>query len=235
MPGPKPRRPNLAFERRLAASRKVSVAGLDEVGRGALAGPLVAAAVVLPIERKGLRRALDGVRDSKELTDAQRRVWADQVRQVALDFGLGLATSTEVDAIGPVAATLLAMERALDALSLPPEHLLLDHVALPNVPVPQTSITHGDAIVLSIASASILAKVWRDDLMLIYDRTYPGYGFAHNKGYGTTEHVEALGRLGPCPVHRLTFHPTGVPTPGADPPCTDDRPALAPDQLILSI
>jgi ribonuclease HII len=234
MSGLRPRRPNLAFERRLAASRTVSIAGLDEVGRGALAGPLVAAAVILPIERKGLRRALDGVRDSKELTDAQRRAWADQVRQVSLDYGLGLATSVEVDAIGPVAATLLAMERALSALSLPPEHLLLDHVALPNVPVPQTSITHGDAIVLSIAAASILAKVWRDDLMLIYDRTYPGYGFAHNKGYGTTEHVDALSRLGPCPLHRLTFHPTAVSAHGEDVPLPGDSPAVSTDQLILS-
>ncbi|OGT28133.1 MAG: ribonuclease HII [Gammaproteobacteria bacterium RBG_16_66_13] len=207
MTGPRPARPHLTLERKLAASQVDLIAGLDEVGRGALAGPLVAAAVVLPIEQRGLRRTLAGVRDSKQLTDSQRRTWADRVRQIALDYGLGLTTPSEIDEIGPLAGTLLAMERALDALSRPPRHLLLDHVALPSVPVAQTSITHGDATVLSIAAASVLAKVWRDDLMLIYDRTYPAYGFAHHKGYGTLEHVAALGRLGPCPIHRLSFHP----------------------------
>ncbi len=233
MPGLRSPRPSLAFERRLAASSQGPIAGLDEVGRGALAGPLVAAAVILPIERKGLRRTLDGVRDSKQLTDSQRRVWADQVRKVSLDYGLGLATAAEVDAIGPVAATLLAMERALSVLSLRLGHLLLDHVALPNVPVAQTSITHGDAIVLSIASASILAKVWRDDLMLIYDQTYPGYGFAHNKGYGTTEHIDALSRLGPSPLHRLTFHPAAVYALDEDLPLFEEDPAIGTDLPAL--
>ncbi|HET7011487.1 MAG TPA: ribonuclease HII [Anaerolineales bacterium] len=212
MRGPGTHRPSLALERRLAASSQLRLAGLDEVGRGALAGPLVAAAVILPLEHRGLRRVLDGVRDSKQMTDGQRRRWADRLRQVALDHGLGLATAAEVDAIGPLAGTLLAMERALEALSLHPGHLLLDHVALPNVAVAQTSVTHGDASVLSIACASVLAKVWRDDLMLMYERTFPGYGFGHHKGYGTPEHLQALARLGPCPLHRLSFRATAAGT-----------------------
>lgn len=207
MPARPPQRPSLRLERRLSSASRLPVAGLDEVGRGALAGPLVAAAVVLPLDRRNLRRQLDGVRDSKQMTDRQRRQWAERVRQLAADYGLGLVTAAEIDRMGPLAGTLLAMERALDSLTVQPGHLLLDHVALPRVPIQQTSITHGDASVLCIAAASVLAKVWRDDLMELYDRTYPGYGFAQHKGYGTAEHVEALRCQGPSPLHRRSFQP----------------------------
>lgn len=202
-------RPTLRLERRLAASGDVPVAGLDEVGRGALAGPLVAAAVVLPLERRQLKRALAGVRDSKQMTEAQRRRWAERVRKVAMAAAIGVATAAEVDAIGPLAATRLAMERALANLPLTPRHLLLDHLGLPGVLVPQTSITHGDALILSIAAASVIAKVWRDEVMCAYAEDFPAYGFEHHKGYGTPEHLAALDRHGPSPIHRLTFHPMG--------------------------
>ncbi len=200
-------RPTLRLERRLAAAGEVPVAGLDEVGRGALAGPLVAAAVVLPVERRNLKRILSGVRDSKQMVEAQRRRWAGHVRRMALAYGLGLATPAEVDAVGPLVATRLAMERALAELGLVPHHLLIDHIGLPRVAIHQTSITHGDALVLSIAAASIIAKVWRDDLMRGYAETYPAYGFAHHKGYGTPEHLSALQEHGPSPIHRRSFHP----------------------------
>jgi ribonuclease HII len=152
-----------------------------------------------------LRRLLDGVRDSKQMTALQRRTWVDRVRQLATDFGLGLVTAAEIDQIGPLEGTRVAMERALDSLAVRPAHLVLDHISLPRVLIEQTSITHGDARVLTIASASILAKVWRDEWMDLCDRTYPEYGFAQHKGYGTPEHLAALERLGPCSLHRLSF------------------------------
>jgi len=200
-------RPSLRLERRLATAGEVPVAGLDEVGRGALAGPLVAAAVVLPLERRNLRRALSGVRDSKQMVEAQRRRWAERVRKVALACGFGVATPAEVDAVGPLVATRWAMERALTDLGLVPRHLLLDHIGLPGVDIPQTSITHGDALVLSIAAASVIAKVWRDELMCGYAEAFPTYGFAHHKGYGTPEHLAALHVHGPSRIHRRSFHP----------------------------
>jgi len=203
-------RPTLVLERRLAAAGAVPIAGLDEVGRGALAGPLVAAAVALPLERRGLRRALSGVRDSKQMGETQRRLWAERVRRMALASGIGVASPAEVDDQGPLAATYLAMERALAALGLIPCHLLLDHVRLPKVAIPQTPVTHGDALVLSIAAASILAKVWRDDLMRNLAETYPLYGFAQHKGYGTPEHLAALQRHGPSLIHRRSFHPVNL-------------------------
>jgi len=206
----RPPRPTLVLERRLAAEGALPVAGLDEVGRGALAGPLVAAAVALPLERRGLRRALSGVRDSKQMGQTQRRLWAERVRRMALASGIGVATPEEVDDQGPLVATYLAMNRALCALGLTPCHLLLDHVRLPEVAIPQTSVTHGDARVLSIAAASILAKVWRDDLMRNLAETYPLYGFDHHKGYGTPEHLAALQQYGPSPIHRLSFHPVNL-------------------------
>ena len=203
----RPPRPTLVLERRLAAEGALPVAGLDEVGRGALAGPLVAAAVALPLERRGLRRALSGVRDSKQMGESQRRLWAERVRRMALASGIGLATPEEVDEQGPLVATYLAMERALAALGLTPCHLLIDHVRLAEVAIPQTSVTHGDALVLSIAAASILAKVWRDDLMRNLSEIYPLYGFAHHKGYGTPESLAALQQYGPSLIHRRSFHP----------------------------
>jgi ribonuclease HII len=198
--------PDLRQERRLWAAGCRPVAGVDEAGRGAWAGPVVAAAVILP-ERRGLRRLLRGVRDSKLMTPAQREVWATHITQLALASAIGQASAEEIDRLGILAATRLAMRRAVEGLAPGPAHLLIDHLLLPELPQPQTGLTHGDARVLSIAAASVLAKVDRDRSMLALDAIYPGYGFGQHKGYGTRSHQEALARLGPSPIHRRSYAP----------------------------
>jgi ribonuclease HII len=203
-------RPDLRHERSLARRGMLPVAGLDEAGRGALAGPLFAAAVILPVGRSNLAAALHDVRDSKVMTAHQRRACAENIRALALDWAVGQATCDEVDRLGPLEATRLAMRRALQGLSLPPQHLLLDHLRLPDVPLDQTPVTHGDARVLSIAAASVLAKVGRDQAMDEFALTFPTYGFSRHKGYGTAGHLQALRRWGPCPIHRLSFEPVSV-------------------------
>ncbi len=197
------RRPDLNLERALWQGGIRYVAGVDEAGRGALAGPVAAAAVVLP---PGLdEAALDGVTDSKQLTPRQREAAAERVRQVALAWAVGFASADEIDRWGILPATRLAVQRALAQLDCGPEFLLLDHLLLPEVALPQTAVPHGDAQVLSIAAASVLAKTARDALMRDLEVRYPGYGFARHKGYGTAFHREALRRLGPSPVHRRSF------------------------------
>ena len=181
------------------------VVGLDEVGRGPLAGPVVAAAVILGQRPKGSWVGL--VRDSKQMTPVQRERVLPYLRDAALALELGACSSGEVDALGIVAATRLAMKRAIDSLGLVPQFLLLDAIYLPDVPIPQKAIIRGDAQVLSIAAASIAAKVTRDKMMVEADRRYPGYGFAKHKGYGTAEHMVNLERLGPCEIHRNSFSP----------------------------
>lgn len=205
-----PPRPDLRHERRLARHGQAPIAGLDEVGRGALAGPIYAAAVLLPVERRGLLQALSHVRDSKLLTPRQRRRCAAEIRLLALDWALGEAASDEVDRLGPLEATRLAMRRAFDALAVQPGHVLIDHLRLPGMPCDQTPLTHGDALVLTIAAASILAKVARDQAMESLSRIYPTYGFSRHKGYGTASHLEALRRWGPCPIHRRSFEPVAA-------------------------
>jgi ribonuclease HII len=182
----------------------VRVAGIDEAGRGALAGPVAAAVVVFP-PNPDLSAALNGVDDSKRLTPAAREHWAVRIKHLASGWGIGLADNDEIDGIGIVPATRLAMQRAINQLPWRPEHLLLDYLDLPENPLPQTSLVKGDRRSLSIASASILAKTFRDALMRELDVQYPGFGFAQNKGYGTAIHRQALHSLGPCPVHRLSF------------------------------
>jgi ribonuclease HII len=199
-----PATPNLSFEIERWASGVCVVAGIDEAGRGALAGPVAAAALVLPVD-EDLCRQLSGVRDSKEMTPHQREIWAVQLRACALAYGVGMASHLEIDAIGIVPATRLAVQRALESLNISPQHLLLDYLKLPDCPIPQTSLVKGDARSLSIAGASILAKTARDALMRQLDALYPGYGFAAHKGYGTLAHRQALAYLGPSPIHRLSF------------------------------
>jgi ribonuclease HII len=199
--------PDLVLERQLRKEGFASIAGLDEAGRGAWAGPLTAAAVILPLERPDLAEILHGVRDSKQMTPAQRFRWAGAIREVAVAIGVGHCLPEEVDDLGPLVATRLAMERALAGLSLVPEHLLIDYLRLPEVSLPQTSLPQGDARVLSIAAASVIAKVTRDQWMVSLEEAYPGYGFARHKGYGTPEHRGALALLGPCPLHRMSFAP----------------------------
>ncbi len=199
--------PTLEAERRLWALGYFYVAGVDEAGRGPWAGPVVAAAVILPPQREDLEEALAGVDDSKRLTPAGREVLYARIMDVALAVGVGEASHREIDDLGIVPATRLAMQRAIAALSHPPDYLLLDHIRLPEVNLPQESFTRGDARVLSIAAASIVAKVTRDRIMEELDARYPGYGFAQHKGYGTAAHREALRRLGPSPIHRRTWAP----------------------------
>ncbi len=188
------------------------VAGLDEAGRGALAGPVAAAAVILPADPEILP-ALLGVRDSKQMTPAQRRHWEERLHVQALCYAVGFASQTEIDVCGIVPATRLAMQRALSQLSVSPQHLLLDFLDLPGLSIPQTSLVKGDRRSLSIAAASVLAKTARDEFMCRLDGQYPGYGFAIHKGYGTLTHRRALQALGPSPVHRTSFHLKNVQSP----------------------
>jgi ribonuclease HII len=198
--------PDLRQERRLWAAGCRPVAGVDEAGRGAWAGPVVAAAVILP-ELRGLRRLLHGVRDSKLMTPAQREHWATRIELLALASAIGQSSAEEIDRLGILPATRLAMRRAVEALATRPAHLLIDYLLLPELPQPQTGLTHGDARVLSIAAASVLAKVDRDRSMAALDAAFPGYGFGQHKGYGTRCHQEALARLGPSPIHRRSYAP----------------------------
>ncbi len=199
--------PDLVLELALHNDGLAIIAGIDEAGRGAWAGPVVAAAVVLPLERSDLKSELDGVRDSKLLSSRQRSHWAGKILEIASSIGVGQATAEEVDSLGLILATRTAMTRAVHELDPSPDHLLIDHILLPESELPQTALPRGDAIVLSIAAASIIAKVTRDTIMIELDALYPGYGFPQHKGYGTSFHRQALATLGPAPVHRRTFKP----------------------------
>ena len=181
------------------------VAGIDEVGRGPLAGPVMAGVVILPPRPQG--SWLDGIRDSKVMTAAQRERSYEAILGNAWASATGEASAEEIDEIGIVPATSLAMRRALDSLALMPQYLLIDAFPLPDVDIPQKAIVKGDALSLSIAAASIVAKVTRDRIMEEFDRDYPQYGFASHKGYGSAEHIRKIGALGPCPVHRYSFAP----------------------------
>lgn len=183
------------------------VAGLDEAGRGAWAGPVVAGAVILPLGRFDLGHALAGVNDSKQLSPKTREVLLPHITEIALAAGMGFATHSEIDELGIVPATRLAMQRALENLSIPPDALLTDAMALPEVHLPFTALIKGDQRSLSIAAASIIAKVTRDQFMDELDELFPHYGFSIHKGYGTLLHQQALRQYGPCPMHRMTFAP----------------------------
>lgn len=196
--------PNFDFETDLWSKGIYAVAGSDEAGRGALAGPVVAAALVFPPD-KTLIEKLHGVRDSKQMTPKQREDWGKRLPEIALTSGVGFASSLEIDELGILPATRLAMMRALEVLELIPDYLLLDYVNLGESTIRQISLVKGDQRSLSIAAASILAKTSRDAWMIKGDTAYPGYGFDKNKGYGTAFHREALMRLGHCPIHRRTF------------------------------
>ena len=178
------------------------VAGVDEVGRGPLAGAVVTAAVILDPGRP-----IAGLRDSKALTPARREALAEVIRAQALAWALGRAEVEEIDRLNILWATLLAMERAVLALPVRPDRVLVDGDRCPAVPFPVEAVVGGDASVPCISAASILAKVTRDRELVELDALYPGYGFARHKGYPTREHLEALARLGPSPVHRRSFGP----------------------------
>ena len=187
------------------------IAGVDEVGRGSLAGPVVAAAVILP---RGC--VLPGLDDSKRL-DAESRAGLDrEIRRHAVAFAIGVVEAPQIDADDILRASLEAMRRAVERLAPAPEVLLVDAVRVPGVTSPQLALIHGDALSESIAAASIIAKVYRDGLLETLGRRHPVYGFEHHKGYGTPEHWEALRRFGPCPEHRLTYRGV-VPEPETEP------------------
>ena len=196
---------DLYAQERDAWARGLWVAGVDEVGRGPLAGPVVAAAVILDPAAP-----IDGLRDSKLLTPRQRRRLAREVRVHALAFAVGRVGPRRIDTVNVLQATWCAMRAALERLRVPPGLVLVDgHLRIPGVTWAQRAIIAGDRRSASVAAASILAKVARDAFMLRADRRYPEYGFRRHKGYATAAHLEALARLGPCPLHRRSFHGVG--------------------------
>lgn len=198
--------PDLSFEISCWQAGEQIVAGLDEAGRGAWAGPVSAGAVIFPNDPEVIH-LLQGVRDSKMMTPHQREYWAQEIIRCAVSWQVGFASHEEIDALGIVPATRLAMMRAVQGLSIQPQHLLIDALNLNEIPLPQTSIIRGDSKSLSIAAASVLAKTARDAVMVEMDHLIPGYGFSRHKGYGTKQHQMALEKLGPCSTHRLSFRP----------------------------
>ena len=197
--------PSFTEEEMLEAQGYQYIAGIDEAGRGSLAGPVVAAAVILPCHIEG--PWLNQVKDSKQLSPARRESLFHHIHEVAISMGIGVVPHKIIDARGIIKATRLAMKLAIGQLSPPPEFLLIDYMRLPEVPLPQKGITNGDSLCFSIACASIIAKVSRDHLMRELDGTYPGYGLAQHKGYCTKGHLACLCRLGPSPIHRQSFKP----------------------------
>ena len=189
-----------AFERQARREGFAAVCGIDEAGRGPLAGPVFAAAVILP-EHCGI----EGIDDSKKLSPKKREQLFGEIENGAVAYGIGFATEQEIDRVNILQATFLAMKRAFDALAVRPDLALVDGNRMPQLGVETRTIIKGDSLSASIGAASILAKVSRDRLMLQIDGLYPQYGFARHKGYGTALHVEMLKKYGPCPVHRRSF------------------------------
>jgi ribonuclease HII len=188
------------YEARAWKTGVTRLAGIDEAGRGPLAGPVVAAAVIIGSERR-----IKGLADSKVLTAEQREALFERITERAVAVGVGIVDHETIDRINILQATHRAMIEALAALAVAPDFVITDFVALRNLTCPQRNLVDGDARCASVAAASIIAKVTRDRLMLEADRTFPEYGFARHKGYATPEHLAALDRLGPCPLHRRTF------------------------------
>ena len=197
--------PSFIEEEKMAAQGYRLIAGVDESGRGPLAGPVVAAAVILPAPLNA--PDLAGVRDSKLLKPRQRESLYHCIRETAISVGIGIIDNQTIDIQGIVKATRLAMKTAVEQLATPPESLLIDYLRLPELSLPQQGIKFGDRLCFSIACASIIAKVTRDRIMVALDRAHPGYRLARHKGYGTAEHLACLRRLGPSPVHRRSFRP----------------------------
>ncbi|MBX0356463.1 ribonuclease HII [Halobacillus sp. Nhm2S1] len=191
----------MTFEKNLLQHGFTHVAGIDEAGRGPIAGPVVAGAVILPHDYY-----LEGLNDSKKLSLKTREAYFDRIKSDA-DWGVGVVTNEEIDQINIYQATKLAMQRAVEDLSGQPEHLLIDAMELDAIPSPQTKLIKGDERSVSIAAASVIAKVTRDRMMAELDEQYPMYEFRNNQGYGTKPHVEALKTHGPSPIHRKTFAP----------------------------
>ena len=198
-------RPSFTEERILEEQGYCFIAGIDEVGRGALAGPVAAAAVILPPRLDA--PWLNLVRDSKQLTPLKRELLFEHIQRAAVSVGVGLVSPKIIDSRGIIKSTRLAMKHAVNQLAPEPDFLLIDYLRLPGIKLPQKGITFGDSLCFSIACASIVAKVTRDRLMVKLDKRHRGYQMARHKGYGTGEHLACLSRLGPSPVHRRTFRP----------------------------
>ncbi len=188
------------YERMIYQQGVLYIAGVDEAGRGCLAGPVVAAAVILPADW-----AVSAINDSKQLPGSKREELFAVIQAQAVSCSVGIISETVIDKVNILQATYLAMEQAIATLAVTPQYLLLDAVTLTNVSIPQQGIPKGDSLSISIAAASIVAKVVRDRLMREYDKLYPEYGFARHKGYGTKQHLQAIATHGPCPIHRKTF------------------------------
>lgn len=192
----------LTYERKYALEGRCAVAGVDEVGRGPLAGPVVCAAVIMPIEEE--RRIL-GVDDSKKLSKRRREELSELIQKTAVSFAIAEVDERTIDEINILQATRLGMKRAIETLRVPPDMVLTDGNMTLDIAYPQRSIVKGDALVYSIGAASILAKVYRDDLMVGFAREFPVYGFESNVGYGTPAHIKAIKEYGICRIHRRTF------------------------------
>lgn len=201
-----PFQPNLSFEHSLWNEEILLVAGVDEAGRGSLAGPVSAGVVILPPQEE-IQKTLSGVQDSKQLSAAERAEQRILIESTSKSWAVGYADNAEIDQVGIVGATRLAIQRAVDQLIIKPQHLLVDYLVLPNNPLPQTRLVKGDARSLSIAAASILAKTHRDEWMTSIANQYPEYKFEANKGYGTANHLKALEIFGHSALHRMTFKP----------------------------
>jgi len=189
-----------SYERELAAAGYERVGGVDEAGRGPLAGPVVAAAVILPVDT-----LIPGLRDSKQLTPAKRDHLFDQITTLAVAVGIGRVDHDTIDEINILQATYLAMEKCIFALKISPQYLLIDALTLRRIFIPQKPIVHGDTLSISIAAASIIAKVTRDRWMDQVHDEFPNYNFKAHKGYGTREHLAKIKQYGYCPIHRKTF------------------------------
>ena len=192
----------LKIERELLSQGFETIAGVDEVGRGPLAGPVVCAAVIMPLKEIEI---IQGVDDSKKLSPKKREILAKLIQERALAYTVYEVNEKIVDEINILQATRLGMKNALESLKIVPDTVITDGNMTLDIPFPQRSIVHGDALSYSIGAASIVAKVFRDALMEKYAKTYPAYGFERNKGYGTAEHIRAIKEHGICPIHRRTF------------------------------
>ena len=199
--------PGLDLERQIHLRGRSLVAGVDEAGRGPLAGPVVAAAVILPPELSGSEPWLESIDDSKRLSPSQREKALGLIHQNALAVGIGQQDHDDIDALGILPATILAMMHAISSLPIDPEHVLFDYIPLKTCAYPFNTVVKGDSMSYSIAAASIVAKVTRDRQMQRADSVYPGYSFAKNKGYPTPDHISILRELGPCSIHRRSFGP----------------------------
>jgi ribonuclease HII len=201
----KSQKPSFAEEKLLRAQGLIYIAGVDEVGRGALMGPVMAAAVMLPDNCKGKWKSR--VRDSKQLSPGEREYLYPFIKEAAVSIGVGASSNEVIDSVGIARATRLAMISAIEQLVPQPQFVLIDYFILKEMILPQKGVVDGDSLCFSIACASIIAKVTRDRLVTEMDKDYPGYGFAEHKGYGTRQHLKCLRDKGPCRLHRRSFSP----------------------------